>query len=75
VWLHSLSLQDRSLLAWDAEPLAALGAVPLLVLELARWQLRSLLAEDSQASSESVVVAEAEAYSEELLPADGGERP
>ena len=46
MWPHSSSWQDKYSLASDGELLAVPGVVPSLVLELARWQLNSLLGVD-----------------------------
>lgn len=58
MWQHYSSSPDKSLLAWDGQLLAVPGVVPCLVLELARWQLKSLLAEASPASLASEVEEE-----------------
>lgn len=58
MWPHSYNSHVKSLLAWDGELWAAPDVVPSLVLELARSQLRSLLAEAYQASLVSEVEEE-----------------
>lgn len=75
MWPLSSSSQDKSSPLSDAASLAELGVGPWLVQELALLQLRSLQAEDSQAS---LALAEERAValpSEELLPDVDAERP
>jgi len=59
VWQHYSNSRDKSSRNWEGELWADPDVEPSLVLELALSQLRNLLAEVSQVSSELAVVGEA----------------
>lgn len=75
MWQLSLLSQHESSLPLDGEPSEEPADVRSLVEALARWQLRSLLAEGSQASSAlAVVAAAAVEYSEDPDADDAARR-
>jgi len=75
LWQLSLLSQHESLPPLDGELLVAPDGVRSLVEALARSQLRSLLAEGSQASSALAEAVDGQDYSEEPHLADGDARP
>jgi len=72
LWQHYSSWRDPSLRQSEEEPLAELVAVPLLVRELALWQLKSLQEAASPDSSASAV-AEGAAEESSVDPDDDGD--